>query len=69
MILGETTVNAELVMKAGLLLGAGGEVLVDLKRWNPCMATNTLFIFIAFIVKKHLRLIDEDPSDISNKST
>ena len=69
MILGETTVNAELVLKAGLLLGAGGEVLVDLKRWNPCMATNTLFIFITFIVKKHLRLIDQDPSDISNKST
>ena len=54
MILGETTVNAELVLKAGLLVGAGGEVLVDLKRWNPCMATHTLFIFITFIVKKHL---------------
>ena len=42
-------------------------MLVDLKRWNPCMATNTLFIFIAFIIKKHLRLIDQDPSDIFNK--
>ena len=69
MILGETTVNAELVLKAGLLVGAGGEVLVDLKRWNPCMATHTLFIFFAFIVKKHLRLIGQDPSNISNKST
>ena len=54
LILGETTVNAELVLKAGLLVGAGGEVLVDLKRWNPCMATHTLFIFFCFYFKEAL---------------
>lgn len=37
LILGETTVNAELVLKAGLLLGAGGEVLVDLSMLEPSL--------------------------------